>query len=290
MDFTAEQSAEVVVESFAGTGNPRLREILTALTRHLHAFAREVELSTAEWETAIDFLTRTGKTCDDVRQEFILLSDVFGLSMLVETVEGERRAAGATSTTVLGPFHMVQSPARELGDTIDRVGDGVPCVVEGRVTDLDGAGLPGATVDVWQSDDKGFYDVQKPGELPDLNGRGLFTADADGRFWFRTVKPAPYPIPTDGPVGELLAATSRHPNRPAHIHFIAEAEDHQPVTTHAFVSDSEWVDSDAVFAVKSNLLTDFVLVDDEEEAARFGVSTPFHRARFDIALASEAGV
>jgi protocatechuate 3,4-dioxygenase beta subunit len=289
MDFSADQSADVVIEAFSRTEDPRLRSVLTSLAHHLHAFVREVGPTMAEWEKVIDFLTRTGKMCDDTRQEFILLSDVLGVTMLVETLESERNSTEATPSTVLGPFHMVESPARALGDTIDLVGDGIPCVVEGRVTGTDGTPLPGATVDVWQADDKGFYDVQKPGEMPDRNGRGLFTTDADGLFWFRTVKPAPYPIPTDGPVGQLLEATSRHPNRPGHIHFIGAAKGHRPVTTHAFVADSDWIDSDAVFAVKSSLLIDFPLVDDAELATSFGVTAPFHRARFDIVLAPEDG-
>jgi hydroxyquinol 1,2-dioxygenase len=288
MDFTAEQSADVVIKAFADTADPRLRELLQNLTRHLHDFARESRLTNAEWEVAIDFLTRTGQTCTDARQEFILLSDVFGLTMLVETMEAELQAHGATSTTVLGPFHVVKSPPRNLGESIDLVGNGIPCVIEGTVTDLEGNPLPGAGVDVWQCDDKGFYDVQLPGELPENNGRGLFTTDAAGAFWFRTVRPSPYPIPTDGPVGELLNATSRHPNRPAHVHLIADAKGHQPVTTHCFVADSDWIDSDAVFAVKSSLLTDFVLVEDVERARGFGVEAPFHHARFDIRLAPEA--
>jgi catechol 1,2-dioxygenase len=287
MDFSAEQSVDVVVEAFSRTEDPRLRSVLTSLTRHLHAFVRDVDPSMAEWEKVIDFLTRTGHKCDDNRQEFILLSDVLGVTMLVETLESEHKSTASTPTTVLGPFHMVESPSRALGDTIDLVGGGVPCIVEGRVTDVEGTPLPGATVDVWQADDKGFYDVQKPGEVPDRNGRGLFTTDADGRYWFRTVKPAYYPIPTDGPVGQLLDATSRHPNRPGHIHFIGAAKGHHPVTTHAFVADSEWIDSDAVFAVKSSLLIDFPLVDDAGLAESFGVTAPFHRARFDIVLAPE---
>lgn len=289
MDFTAEQSADVVVEAFSRTKDPRLRSVLESLTHHLHAFVREVDPTMAEWEKVIDFLTRTGQKCDDTRQEFILLSDVLGVTMLVETLESEHNSTQSTASTVLGPFHMVDSPARALGDSIDLVGEGTPCVVEGRVTDIDGTPLSGATVDVWQADDKGFYDVQKPGEMPDRNGRGLFTTDAEGRFWFRTVKPAPYPIPTDGPVGQLLDATSRHPNRPGHLHFIGTAKGHHPVTTHAFVADSDWIDSDAVFAVKSSLLVDFELDEDAAAAESFGVSTPFHRARFDIVLAPEEG-
>ena len=195
--------------------------MLTSLVRHLHGFVRDVEPTIAEWEQAIDFLTATGQKCSDVRQEFILLSDVLGVSMLVETIN-ERGAYGATQSTVLGPFHVVESPVRALGDTIDLVGDGEPCVVTGRVVSVDGTPLPGAVLDVWQADDKGFYDVQVPDVQPPGNGRGLFTADGEGRFWFRTIVPSYYPIPTDGPVGGLLTATRRHPYRPAHIHFIVD--------------------------------------------------------------------
>ena len=211
---------EAVVDSMSGTADPRLRELLTALTRHLHAFVRETEPTMEEWERAIGFLTATGQTCTDTRQEFILLSDVLGVSMLVETLNGHRDP-GATESTVLGPFHMTESPVRELGADIDLVGAGEPCVVSGRVLDRDGTPLPGAVLDVWQADAEGFYDVQQPDVQPPGNGRGLFTADAEGRFWFRTCVPSPYPIPTDGPVGDLLRATGRHPYRPAHIHFIA---------------------------------------------------------------------
>ena len=168
--------------------------------------------------------------------------------MLVETIN-HRKTAGATEATVLGPFHMVASPRRELGDTIDLIGTGPQTVVKGRVLSVDGTPLPAAELDVWQASDQGFYDVQQPGVQPRGNGRGLFTADADGAFWFRTVVPSYYPIPTDGPVGSLLAATKRHPYRPAHIHFIASAPGHSPLTTHIFVAGSEYIESDAVFAV-----------------------------------------
>ncbi|SDM39649.1 dioxygenase family protein [Allokutzneria albata] len=285
MDFTAEESAAIVSASFDAAPDPRAREVLQALTRHLHAFVREVRPSMAEWEKAIDFLTRTGQACTGTRQEFILLSDVLGVSMLVETLEAEGVTTEATPATVLGPFHMVASPPRGLGDSVDLVADGTPCVIEGRITDTDGNPLPGASVDVWQADDKGFYDVQQPGTLPEGNGRGLFTADEDGCYWFRTVRPAPYPIPVDGPVGELLAAAGRHPYRPAHVHFIVAAEGHHAVTTHAFDSESEYIDSDTVFAVKRDLVVDFESVDDPAEAARYGVTAPFRYARFDVALA-----
>ncbi|GAA4010807.1 hydroxyquinol 1,2-dioxygenase [Allokutzneria multivorans] len=284
MDFTAEKSADIVSASFDAAPDPRAREVLQALTRHLHAFVREVRPSMAEWEKAIDYLTRTGWTCTGTRQEFILLSDVLGVTMLVETLESEHLTTGATPATVLGPFHMVTSPQRELGDTIDLVGGGTPCVIEGRITDTAGNPLPASTVDVWQADDKGFYDVQQPATQPEGNGRGLFTSDDEGRFWFRTVLPCAYPLPVDGPVGELLAAGGRHPFRPAHVHFIVEAEGHHSVTTHAFVADSAYIDSDTVFAVKRDLVIDFATVDDPAEAARHGVTAPFRYARFDVVL------
>lgn len=271
------------VASLEGTADPRLRELLTGLIRHLHAFARETRLTQAEWERAIGFLTETGKMCTDIRQEFILLSDVLGLSMLVETINGDH-AAGSTESTVLGPFHMTESPVRQLGANIDLVGGGEPCVVSGRIVSGDGTPLPGALLDVWQADGNGFYDVQQPDVQPPGNGRGLFTADAEGRFWFRTCVPSPYPIPTDGPVGELLKATARHPYRPAHIHFIATAEGHTPVTTHIFVAGSDYLDSDAVFAVKQSLVEDFTPTDDPSLAREFGIENPFRHARFDLVL------
>ena len=271
------------VASLEGTADPRLKELLTGLIRHLHAFARETRLTQAEWERAIGFLTETGQTCTDTRQEFILLSDVLGLSMLVETINGDH-AAGSTESTVLGPFHMTESPVRQLGENIDLVGGGEPCVVSGRIVSDDGTPLPGAVLDVWQADGNGFYDVQQPDVQPPGNGRGLFTADAEGRFWFRTCVPSPYPIPTDGPVGELLKATARHPYRPAHIHFIATAEGHNPVTTHIFVAGSDYLDSDAVFAVKQSLVEDFTPTDDPSLAREFGIENPFRHARFDLVL------
>jgi catechol 1,2-dioxygenase len=276
-------ATDEAVASLNGTADPRLRELLTGLIQHLHAFARETRLTQAEWERAIGFLTETGQTCTDTRQEFILLSDVLGLSMLVETINGDR-AAGSTESTVLGPFHMTESPVRELGANIDLVGGGEPCVVSGRIVSGDGTPLPGAVLDVWQADGNGFYDVQRPDVQPPGNGRGLFTTDAEGRFWFRTCVPSPYPIPTDGPVGELLKATGRHPYRPAHIHFIASADGHTPVTTHIFVAGSDYLDSDAVFAVKESLVEDFTVTDDPSLAREFGVENPFRHARFDLVL------
>lgn len=285
MDFTVETATDAVVESFQNTKDPRLREVLESLTRHLHAFVRDIEPTIEEWEAAIGFLTAVGHKCDDTRQEFVLLSDVLGVSMLVETING---AEEGTESTVLGPFHMTESPRRALGDSIDLLGTGRPCVIAGRVLATDDSPLPGAELDVWQCSQDGFYDVQQPDAQPPGNGRGLFRADDAGHFWFRTVVPSHYPIPTDGPVGRVLEATGRHPYRPAHIHFIVSADGHRPVTTHAFVADSPYIDSDAVFAVKRDLIIDFTESYDERDARRFGVTVPFTHARFDIVLAPAA--
>ena len=293
--FTEDAAADMVVESFAATPDPRLRDLLSSLVRHLHAFVRETEPTIAEWERAIEFLTATGRKCDDERQEFILLSDVLGISMLVETINNRVSGRGglggrspeegtATESTVLGPFHVVKSPRRELGESIDFVETGTPCVVRGRVLSADGTPLPGAELDVWQANDQGFYDVQQPEVQPRANGRGLFTADADGAFWFRTIVPSHYPIPTDGPVGTLLNATGRHAYRPAHIHFIVTAPGHRPLTTHIFVSGSPYIESDAVFAVKTSLIKEFTPVDDPGQAARYGLTGSFCLANFDIIL------
>ncbi|MET7698531.1 intradiol ring-cleavage dioxygenase [Streptomyces sp. NPDC005485] len=275
---------DAVVDSLHGAADPRLRELLAALTRHLHAFVRETRPTMAEWERAICFLTATGQTCTDTRQEFILLSDVLGVSMLVETINGQGGDSATTESTVLGPFHMTESPVRENGANIDLMGKGEPCVVSGRVLSRDGTPLPGAVLDVWQADGEGYYDVQQPGVQPPGNGRGLFTADDQGRFWFRSCVPSPYPIPTDGPVGDLLRATARHPYRPAHIHFIASAKGHDPVTTHIFVAGSDYLDSDAVFAVKDSLVQDFAETDNPSLAREFGMPSPFRHARFDLVL------
>jgi catechol 1,2-dioxygenase len=255
--FSEERSGEVVAASFEDTPDERLREVLTSLVRHLHAFVKDVELTESEWAAAVDFLTRTGQMSDEVRQEFILLSDVLGVSMLVETLN-HRSGGTATEQTVLGPFHLVASPPRELGDDIALDGTGEPCRVEGRITGVGGEPVAGASVDVWQANADGFYDVQRPGVLPERNLRGLFTADEDGRYWFRSIVPCFYPIPVDGPVGELLRSTGRHPYRPAHLHFLVSATGYRTVTTHAFIADSPYLDSDAVFGVKESLVREVV--------------------------------
>lgn len=282
--FSEQRSAEVVAGSFANTPDARLRQVMTSLVAHLHAVVKDVHLTEQEWATGIRFLTETGRMCDDVRQEFILLSDILGVSMLVQTIN-HRTGGTSTESTVLGPFHVVDSPPRELGaDIALDPGEGEPCLVTGRVTGPDGEPIPGAQVDVWQANADGFYDVQQPGLQPELNLRGLFTVDDDGGFWFRTIVPRYYPIPDDGPVGRLLAATGRHPNRPAHVHFMVTAAGHLPVTTHLFVDDSPYLDSDAVFGVKESLVREFPTVDDPTRATEVGLPNPFRTVHFDVTL------
>jgi protocatechuate 3,4-dioxygenase beta subunit len=253
--FSEDALTEAVISRMDKCDNPRLKQIMAATVRHLHALAREVELTEAEWFQAIQFLTATGQKCDDKRQEFILLSDTLGLSMMVDAIN-HRKPGGETESTVLGPFFVAGAPDLELGANIaPHAKGGAPTLVSGKVTDGKGKPIAGALLDVWQAGPDGFYDVQKPDSGLDLRGR--FRAGADGRYHFRTVKPVSYPVPTDGPVGKLLLALGRHPYRPAHLHFIVSAPGHEPLTTHLFVKGDGYLDSDAVFGVKDSLIVDF---------------------------------
>jgi hydroxyquinol 1,2-dioxygenase len=249
-----ELTAEVI-RSFAATPNPRLRSILTELVKSLHGFVRNTDLSFEEWNYAIDFLTRTGQACTPTRQEFILLSDVLGVSMLVDAVN-HREREGATQTTVLGPFYVGEHKPMPHGTDISAGIGGEPMFVRSRVTDLRGKPLANAEVDVWHADDDGFYDSQKPSyETQGPSLRARFVTDGDGRFSFRTILPCSYPIPTDGPVGELIGATKRHPMRPAHVHFLVNAPGFEPLITHVFIDGDKYLDSDAVFGVKDELIS-----------------------------------
>jgi len=258
--FTEANSAETVICRNGPDADPRLVEVMSALVRHLHAFAKEVHLTQAEWEIGIDFLTRTGQLCGPERQEFILLSDTLGLSMLVDAINN-RRPPGATENTVFGPFHVDDAPRRQMGDNVNMDGKGEPCLYEGRVLDLEGNPIAGAVVDVWSDSVDGFYDVQQPGIQPKGNNRGVFTTGADGRYWFTGIKPTSYPIPDDGPVGRMLAGLGRHPYRPAHMHFLVTAPGFQKLVTHTFVGGDTWLESDAVFGVKSSLVAPFERVE-----------------------------
>lgn len=282
-DFSESTATAAVIKSFQETPDQRLKDVLSSLVTHLHAFIRESEPTQQEWERGIAFLTDVGHMCDEQRQEFILLSDVLGVSMLVDTINN-RKPVEATQSTVLGPFHVVDSPPRALGADIALTGDAPRCVVQGKIRSVDGQPLPGAVIDVWQADDAGYYDIQLPDEVPPLNLRGLFTADDHGDFWFRTIEPRHYPIPDDGPVGNLLRATNRHPNRPAHIHFIGGAVGHSPVTTHLFIASSPYLDDDTVFGVKASLIRAVRTVDDPALAEHYEVQNPFGLIEFDVVL------
>lgn len=247
---------QAVLESFASTPDARLKEIMTSLVQHLHAFARDVKLTEDEWTKGVDFLTRVGHITSDVRQEFILLSDVLGLSMLTVSMNNDK-PSGCTESTVFGPFHVEGAPHYDLGDDIANGAKGTPCFVSGTVKSVDGKSVPGATLDVWQSDDDGKYDVQYAG-LDQAQGRGVVTADAEGKFNFQSIVAVPYPIPHDGPVGQLLEATGRHPWRPAHLHFMIQAPGYETLITHIFRNDSDYLDSDSVFGVRQTLVTEWV--------------------------------
>jgi len=278
-----EDLTQAVLASFAGARSERFRTLAENLVKHLHAFASEVALTEEEWFAGIDFLTRTGHITDDKRQEFILLSDVLGLSMLVVGINHERPPE-VTESTVFGPFFIHDSPGFENGADIARGFSGEPCYMEGRVVGVDGEPVGGARVEVWQADDDGFYDVQYE-DLGEARGRGHLQTDEDGRFWFWSVKPEAYGIPADGPVGDLLAAGGRGPMRPAHVHFMISADGFQKLTTHVFVEGDQYLDSDAVFGVRSNLIGPFER--HEPGAAPDGtrMDVPYWTMDYDFVLA-----
>jgi hydroxyquinol 1,2-dioxygenase len=246
---------QAVLGRFANTPDGRLKEIMTSLVQHLHAFAREVRLTEEEWFQGIQFLTDTGHITDDKRQEFILLSDTLGLSMLTVALNN-KKPVGCTEATVFGPFHVEGAPHYELGADISNGACGVPCLVRGTVRGADGKPVPNASLDVWQSDEDGLYDVQHP-ELDHAQARGLLQADGEGRYHFRSILAVSYAIPHDGPVGRMLEATGRHPWRPAHLHFMIKAEGYETLITHVFRRDDAYLDSDAVFGVRQSLIADW---------------------------------
>ena len=284
-DAQAEGEAAVTAEvlaTFNAAAAPRYREVMQSLVRHLHAFARDVRLTESQWQQGIDFLTRTGHITDDRRQEFILLSDVLGLSMLTVAINAPA-SAGATESTVVGPFFTDESPEVPLGGDITGEAKGRPCYVSGTVRGTGGEPVPGARIEVWESDEDGFYDVQYPDGR--IGGRGWLRSAPDGEYRFWSVRPAPYPIPDDGPVGDLLAAAGRGPMRPAHLHFKVEAPGYRTLITHIFVAGDPYLDRDAVFGVKQSLITDFA-----EHPAGPGpdgrpLDGPWTSVEFDIVLA-----
>jgi hydroxyquinol 1,2-dioxygenase len=285
-DFDENDITAAVIGRFADTPDPRLKEIMTSLVRHLHAFARDVRLSFAEWSYAIDFLTRTGQICSDQRQEFILLSDTLGLSMLVDTID-HPASAGVTESTVLGPFYVARAPEVPLGSDVSEGITGEPLYVEGTVCSTDGRPIADAVVDTWHSDDEGFYDVQRP-ELSGPALRARFRTDASGRFYFWSIVPRFYPIPDDGPVGKMLKATARHPFRPAHVHFMISAPGHEMLITHVFAADSPYLDSDAVFGVKNELIREFTHEPPGVAPDGKAMPQPWRRLSYDFGLKQTA--
>ena len=286
-NISEENLTEIVLDR-TNTEDARMNEILTKLITHVHAFIRDAEPTEGEWFEAIQFLTRTGQMCDDKRQEFILLSDVLGVSMLVDAIN-HRGMGSATETTVTGPFHAEALPM-EMGANVARGPEweraresGEETVVSGIITDDEGNPIEGVMIDIWQADDIGFYDVQDD-KQPDMNLRGIFKTGADGKYWFRTIKPNYYPVPTDGPVGDLLRAAGRHPMRPSHIHFMIGAPGYERLITHIFSDGDEYLDSDAVFGVKESLIAPYVPNHSAEEAAKYDFNTPFLEMKFDFVL------
>ena len=250
MDFNESNATEAVLDSFSKIKDKRLKQIMNSLITHLHQVVKEVEPTEDEWMKAIMFLTKTGQKCDDRRQEFILLSDVLGVSMLLDAINN-RKSKDETETTVLGPFHA-PSPKVTNGENIAKSVVGDNCIVSGNIMDIDKNPIPGASIEVWQSGPDGLYDVQKDGDVVDL--RATLSSLKDGSYLFRTVKPQYYPIPVDGPVGDLLNNLDRHPYRPAHIHFMVKAEGYKDLVTHVFIDGDKYLESDTVFAVKKSLI------------------------------------
>lgn len=278
MGYFNEALSEKIVNGRIGNSvDSCVREIAESLVRHLHAFAKDVSLTQQEWEYAIDYLTRTGQICSNERQEFILLSDVLGFSMLVDALSN-RLPPGATESTVFGPFYVANAPIREMGDNISLDGKGEACLFSGRILDTAGCPVVGACVDVWSDNADGFYDVQQPDIQPKWNNRGRFITASDGIYRFRGIKPVSYPIPDDGPVGQLLESLGRHPYRPAHMHYMITAPGYRRLVTHTFVSGDDYLDSDTVFGVKESLISRY------KKVSRDGV---IWHSEFDFILARE---
>lgn len=287
-DFGLDNLPEAVLEEYgAKTADPRMREIMLSLITHLHSFAKDVKLTEAEWFAGIQFLTAVGQKCDDVRQETILLSDTLGLSSLVDAINHNSGGVG-TESTVLGPFYAEGAPILPMGSSIVQkaTAKGVTAVAMGTIKDEKGQPVADAILDVWQSSSEGFYHMQDE-NMPDHNLTGRFTTGADGKYFFVTEKPGAYPVPTDGPVGEMLRACGRHPMRPGHLHFIITAPGYKRLCTHIFTNGDEYLDSDAVFATKSSLVGEYVSCNDDALASKLKIKTPFEKVDFDFTLISE---
>jgi hydroxyquinol 1,2-dioxygenase len=282
MPFVTEANlTDIARERWNNIPDPRVRAIMTSLVKHIHAFVRDIEPTEAEWATAIDWLTRTGKMSSDKRQEFILFSDVLGVSMLVDAIN-HRLATGATPTTVTGPFHIYGSPEFANGANMAEGAPGVPCFVSGFVRDLDGRPIEGAVLDVWQTDGEGLYEAQRDLDQPWL--RGVYHTKADGSFLIRTVTPIGYTIPMDGTVGELMKRTNISHYRPAHIHFLVEAPGCHRIITHLFQRGDQYLDEDVVYGVKQQLIVDFNKKPAGTAPTGERLDTPFYEVNYNFVL------
>jgi hydroxyquinol 1,2-dioxygenase len=286
-EFDEKSITEAVIGRLSACDDLRFRRIMTSLITHLHDFVREVKLSEPEWLAAIQFLTDVGGTCTNQRQEFILLSDTLGVSVLVITLN-HPADQGSAESTVMGPFYWDGAPDLARGSNLAEGVKGEPTIYSGRVLSADGRPLENALLDIWSGDGEGNYDMQMPDEKG-MKARGRIRTDAEGRYWFRSIKPTFYPVPTDGPVGRMLFKMGRHPYRPGHIHMIVSAPGHLPVTTHLFVAGSQYLDSDAVFGMKESLVAQF-----DRRPAGVGpngerMETPFYTVSYDFRLRPEAG-
>ena len=278
---------DAVLQSLAATPDARLKQIMASLVTHLHDFVRDVKLTEAEWQAGIAFLTATGQMCSDTRQEFILLSDTLGASMLTIALN-HAKPAGATEATVFGPFHTADAPHVEQGADIARGAPGLPMFVHAVVRGPAGEAIADAEVDVWQADDDGLYDVQRPELGAARRARAVLRTDAHGAIRLRSIVPTAYPIPVDGPVGRMLAVTGRHPWRPAHLHFMIRAAGWQPLTTHIFRDGDAYLDSDVVFGVRSSLVGDYVEHPPGRAPDGTAVDTPFFTLEQTFVLARAA--
>jgi hydroxyquinol 1,2-dioxygenase len=282
-EFDEKSITEAVIGRLSQCDEPRFKQVMTALITHLHDFVREVQLTESEWLAAIEFLTDVGKTCTPKRQECILLSDTLGVSVLVITLN-HPADEGTADSTVLGPFYWEGAPDLPCGSHLAEGVKGEPAFYSGRVLTASGQPLENALLDIWSGDGEGNYDMQIPGETG-MKARGRIRTDPTGRYWFRSIRPTYYPVPTDGPVGRMLRKMGRHPYRPGHIHMIVSAPGHLPVTTHLFVAGSEYLDSDAVFGMKESLVAQF-----ERHPPGIGpygerLETPFYTVNYDFRLA-----
>ena len=287
MDLVTEENiTDLAVERWATARDPRLAELMTALVRHLHDFAREVRLTEAEWMAAIQWLNRTGQISDAKREEFILTSDVLGLSMLVVQMN-HALDPRATPATVLGPFHIEGSPELDFGADMSQGLPGTPLVLHGRVTDLDGNPVPNAVLDLWQADNEGLYESQHA-DVDEARLRAKYTTREDGSYCVRTVAPLGYTIPMDGPVGDLISRTEISHFRPAHVHFLINVPGYEPLITHLFEEGADYLDTDVVFGVKEQLVVRYEKREPGETRDGGTIDQPWFDARYDFVLQRQA--